>query len=173
MRLLILLSITFLSMLSPAGFGQKALQEQVSEPDFKSIGAPLPDFMFTDFESNIYTHESINKEKGLVLVLFNPTCDHCQDFAREVVKHKGELLPLADIVFVGASEMKPYLEKFSEETGLNTVPQVKVGAERSDLIKQLFEYKSLPQINVYNKQHKMVWKKNGGSTAAEVLLYLK
>lgn len=173
MKYVAFLVIAFSLSASTPIFSQQASQEQSSDKSAKDIGAPVPEFTFSDKESNVYTRDDLNKEKGVVVVLFNPTCDHCQDFAREVVKYQKELLPLADIIFVGAKDMKPYLEKFIDETGLNEVPEVKVGAERSDLIQDLFEYKSLPQINVYDKRHKMVWKKNGGSTAEEVLLYLK
>ncbi|QLH44842.1 MAG: hypothetical protein HWD58_04055 [Bacteroidota bacterium] len=45
------------------------------------------------------------------------------------------------------------LKGFSDGTGLSTLSNALVGGDNSDLTSEIFEYKGIPQIMIYNKDH--------------------
>ncbi|MNE99970.1 hypothetical protein D3C80_1987220 [compost metagenome] len=84
------------------------------------------------------------------------------------MKHKEQFAAIP-LVFIAAKDMKPYLEDFIKATGLKQLPHVMLGADRSDVIYQLYEFKALPQTNVYTEKHTLKYKHNGSVSAKELL----
>jgi hypothetical protein len=53
-------------------------------------------------------------------------------------------------------KFKEYLPGFMKKVHTMQFPQMQVGYDDSDFIKQTFLYESLPQINIYNDQRKLI-----------------
>lgn len=141
----------------------------IAETDYKANNAPLPNFSIETLEGKMITQDHFPAGKPLLVVLFNPTCEHCEDLGKDIVQHK-DVFANIPVVFIAAKDTKPYLEAYLKVTGLDKVPGVIVGADRSDVILQIYEYKTLPQTNIYNAQHQLQFKHNG-TIKAEELLY--
>lgn len=156
-----LLSASYIHAQKPSVAAEDSLER------YKQIDAPLPDFRIETADGKIKTAQDIPAEKAVV-VLFNPTCDHCQQLAQDIVKHK-EAFAKVPLVFIAAKDMKPYLDDFVQTTGLKQLPHAIIGADRSDVIYQLYEFKALPQTNVYTAKHHLAYKHNGTLSAKELL----
>lgn len=158
------LSITYVQ-------AQQANTEATEDLDrYKQMNAPVPAFRIETAEGQFHSEKDI-PAKSAIVVLFNPTCDHCQDLAKDMVKHKDEFAH-TPLMFIAAKDMKPYLNDFIETTGLKHIPQAIVGADRSDVIYQLYEFKALPQTNVYTEKGMLKYKHNGSITVKELLSVL-
>ncbi len=158
-----------LSMLSMTYVQAQQVSTAVTDDldQYKQISAPIPAFSIETSDGHFHSEKDI-PAKSAIVVLFNPTCDHCQDLAKDIVKHK-EKFEAISLVFIGAKDMKPYLDDFIKATGLKQLPHAIVGADRSDVIYQLYEFKALPQTNVYTEKHTLKYKHNGSISAKELL----
>jgi len=137
---------------------QPILMTQKSEKPDADIGATLVPFNVVTWDEKMYFDTSLAKDKPLVLVLFNPNCGHCQTSAKEFYKRIPEFKD-ANILFVTGDKLMGELPGFMKETELLPLPKTFViSADNSDLTKLLFEYKSIPQVMIYNK-NKILQKK--------------
>lgn len=134
---------------------------------YKQANAPIPSFRIETAEGQFHSEKDI-PAKTAVIILFNPTCDHCMDLAKDIVKNKKSFSNIP-LMFIAAKDMKPYLQDFKKATGLEQLPQAIVGADRSEVIYQLYEFKALPQTNVYTAKHTLQYKHNGSMTAKTLL----
>jgi hypothetical protein len=57
---------------------------------------------------------------------------------------------------VAAANMGPYLSYFTNNTKLDGTPLLQVGIDSSEYIDKTFNYESLPQINIYNKERRLI-----------------
>jgi hypothetical protein len=163
----ILLVSCALSFTLPAAFGQKkdkakaaATTTADSKINYKEVGAPLPALKIYTKEGKYLYDRDLANEANLIIMLFNPTCEHCEDQARSF-KENISLFKKSKIVLVAAANMGPYLSYFTNNTKLDSTPQLQVGIDSSQYIDKTFTYESLPQINIYNKERKLIKTYNG------------
>lgn len=123
--------------------------------DYKEIGAPMPPLRMFTREGTYLTNDDLKNDANLILMLFNPTCAHCED--QTVIFRKNlELFRKSNIVLMAASGMGPYLGYFTKGTKIDSIMKFQVGIDSSGYIDRAFNYKSLPQINVYDKERKLI-----------------
>ena len=142
-------------------FGQKKKNKDKSSAtvsdgiDYKAIGADLPPLKIYRRDGVYLTSESLNDGANLFIMMFNPTCDHCEDMTFKFKENIG-LFKKSQLVLVAAPSMGPYLGYFTNNTRLEVDSPIQVGLDSCDLIKRVYTYESLPQINIYNKERKLV-----------------
>lgn len=166
-KLLIILCLTGSVFIS---FGQKKKKNKseavattntdTAKIDYKALGSPMPDIRMLvskgkTMGSEIITPGSLSKKKNVLVMMFNPTCGHCQDETILFKKHidafqQTEMLLIADTV------MREYMEFFENVTRASEAPAIKVGLEQTGFINKAFIYKSLPQLNIYDRDRKLV-----------------
>jgi hypothetical protein len=128
--------------------------------NYKEIGAPMPPIkVFTD-DKRYIGNSDFDNQGSVVFMLFNPTCEHCEEETM-LLKENISLFKNIPLIFVAAPHMGPHLEYFTNNTRLKGTPYIKVGLDSSDYINNTFNYESLPQINIYNKERKLIKVFNG------------
>ena len=181
--ILMLLSILFSSipLCSDAQPGN-AISEAL-EKDYKLIGAPMPHFELRSIDGKIYTEQDLAAFEHLVLILFNPTCDHCIDLGKEIATSTEQFEKTA-LVFIAANGMEDYLKYFLERTGsdkamsdhilmgTDQTANAGLGNSLSVFLAQIFEFR-LPQVNIYNKERNLIFKRAGAVKLAEILPSIK
>lgn len=132
---------------------QKAGEVKLS---YREEGSILPPMRVIDTLKNEYTDKDF-RDNGhhLFMFLFNPTCGHCIDMAK-MMGDNSEYFKNNKVLFLAGSQMMPYLKSFYEATGLGKYPQIKVGIDSAKTVDNLYYYKSLPQINIYDKNSRLV-----------------
>lgn len=131
-----------------------------STPDYSAAyvkpkaapGAPLAEFNLLTAEQKLVLSRDLPADKPITLVLFNPGCGHCADVASSIKKN-AERFAGIQFVFITAMNQLELLKGFSDGTGLSTLSNALVGGDNSDLTSEIFEYKGIPQIMIYNKDH--------------------
>lgn len=140
--------------------------------DYKKPGAPMPAIRLVTAEQNIITDSSLRNDANLFVMLFNPTCEHCEDMTRALEKSIG-LFRQSQIVLMAAPMMGPYLEYFDKNTNYTQFPSLITGIDSSDFIKRTFTYEMLPQINIYGKDRRLIRIFTGLSTVDSLKPYIQ
>lgn len=128
--------------------------------NYKEVGAPMPPLramhlLGKNAGAEIYTSKDIPAKKNVLVMMYNPTCGHCQEETMMFMKNldafkNTEVLLLADTV------MREYIDFFNNTTKVFDTPELKMLLDQSGFIKNTFTYSALPQINIYNKDKKLV-----------------
>lgn len=122
--------------------------------DYKQIGSPMPPVRFIKDDGTIITNRTLSHKGSTMFIMFNPTCEHCQEEALYIIKDL-DVFKNTRILFTAAANMQPYLSYFEAVTHYQKYPKIEVGLDSAKFIDKTFHYMSLPQINIYNKEHKL------------------
>ncbi len=156
-----LLIVACLLLTTTPGLAQKSKRDKskktvsTTEQNYKAIGANLPPLKFYRRDGVYLTEKDLKKDAPLIIMLFNPTCDHCEDQTRLFQKHLG-IFTNSTLLLMAADKMGPYLGYFVNNTGADNFPSLQIGLDSSEYINKTFRYESLPQINIYDKQRKLI-----------------
>ena len=98
--------------------------------------------------------EVTKKKKPTVVIIFSPTCSHCQHQAEEITSHMKEL---KDVTFIFSTlypiqDMAQYISSY----GLDKFPNIFVGHDKGYMLGSFYKINSLPGIFVYNKKGKFI-----------------
>lgn len=134
-------------------------------PFYPPVRLLLPD------SSSWFTKADLPKKKPVMLVLFNPKCEHCQHETRELVsridQYKGVQIVMATTA--PFADMK----RFREEYGLTTLPNLTVGWDNSFFLPVYFDIHNLPFHAFYNKKLELISVFNGSMTVEKTLAELE
>ncbi len=112
-------------------------------------------FKITLVNGKTYSYSQLKKNTPTVLIYFSPTCEHCKDFTKELVKH-GKELEKTQIVMVGYEPIAE-VKKFDELFHVSSKPNFKIGTEGYTFIVQKFyNVQRFPYVVMYNKDMKLV-----------------
>lgn len=140
--------------------------------DYRALGSPLPAFRVVTAEGRVITDTIANGRGNFFLMLFNPTCEHCEDMTR-LLGANSALFQKSRIVLVAGSAMLPYLEYFEKHTHYPQFPILQVGVDSSGLIDRTYGYYSLPQINVYGPDRRLVRRFTGETPIDSLKPYIQ
>ena len=140
--------------------------------DYKAMGAPLPYMKMFTIDGKHITDKDLKNDANLLVMLFNPTCEHCQDQA-VILKENVELMKKSNILFLAAKGMGPYLSFFTSVTKLDSFTRFQIAIDSSNYIDKTYNYVALPQINIYNKERKLVKTLNGTNPIDSLRKYLE
>lgn len=131
-----------------------------SGADYKQPGASLPPFRIISKDSKDISGQLVNGN-NLMVIMFNPTCEHCEEQTRLLMKHVF-LFKKSKVLMLAAPMMTPHLEYFEAVVKFSEYPSTfTVSIDSADVLHKLFNYKDLPQINIYNGQQQLLRTFNG------------
>lgn len=169
---------TLLLLAAGAGFAQK--KDISKEYNYKMPGANIPPFEVKTTDGKMISNKDFEAYDKLMLILFNPGCDHCQHLAKDIVQHYDAFKDVA-IIYIGAKGVEAYIPDFIKETGLATVMNHKnifVGTDQtkksegqyeiSEFLYNLYEFR-LPQVNIYDKKRIMIHRSLGETEIGPII----
>jgi hypothetical protein len=137
--------------------------------DYKQMNAPLPKFSIFSFENKNITKDILQSGGNLVLIMFNPTCDHCEDETRLLIENIF-LFKKSKILLVAAPIQTPNIGYFDANVKFSQYPStITVSIDSAKVIEKIFTYKTLPQINIYDGKSMRLVKTFEGSTPLDSL----
>ena len=159
----------------------KPKEKQAAEIDYKETGASMPPIkvlLYEDSAKKSLTKEKVNPKGGkkadnvyltsedldnganLFVMMFNPTCSHCEDEAA-VLRNNIFLFKKTKLVLMANPGMKQYLPDFVNRQHLDEYPSFNIGIDSSDFINKTYLFQMLPQINIYDHDRKLLKIYNG------------
>jgi hypothetical protein len=121
---------------------------------YKSVGAPMPPLNVKTTEDKTLTSRDLRNKANLFLMIFNPLCDHCQ-LATQKIIGKIDALNKSHFVLIAAPDMKQYMPTFDSATHISKYPKLQVGYD-SLAIARLNTFMGLPQVNIYDRDRKLI-----------------
>jgi len=158
--------------------------------NFTNMGSPLPKFKLVTLPqgtsntengtavrkitipSKNIINDNVKNDANLLVMVFNPTCGHCEDQTDTLEKYIY-LFKKSNMVMVCAPTMGPYLEQFEKDHQTSQFPTLQIGMDASALIRKIFLYTNLPQINIYNKDRKLIKTFTGGAVIDSLRGYIQ
>lgn len=118
--------------------------------DYKQMDAPLPKFNIINYENKNITKEVLQSGGNLVMIMFNPTCEHCEEETKTLIENIF-LFKKSKILLVAAAIQTPNISYFDANVKFSQYPStITVSVDSAHVIDKLFTYKTLPQINIYD-----------------------
>lgn len=101
-----------------------------------------------------YTKENIPKKKAVMIMLFNPECEHCQHEAEQIVANKEDF---RNIHIIMATTYPIYrMKEFAEKYGLAQMENVVMAKDPYYLLPAFYEIRNLPYLAFYNKKGNLI-----------------
>ncbi|MEO7311920.1 MAG: redoxin domain-containing protein [Chitinophagaceae bacterium] len=115
----------------------------------------IPSFKLMRADSSFFQLQDIVKKKhATVVIIFSPTCSHCQHQAEEITSHMKDFENVNFIfsTLYPVQDMKTYINDY----GLDKFPNITVGHDKGYNLGTFYQISSLPGIFVYDKKGKLV-----------------
>lgn len=145
----LLLLLTFCLL----GFATYA--QMPGQPDYKKTGAAMPNFTIKKMDGSTFTKAQLKPGIPTIIYTFSPTCDHCEK-VMDTFRSRAAEFKNTQFVFVAEARQQPYLKDFISRKKLNQDQMFRnLGMDAGNLIYFLYEYKALPQVNVYNSKGRL------------------
>jgi thioredoxin-related protein len=126
-----------------------AQAQQPIEPEVKN---ERPVMTFTLLDGSKIDAQSLNEK--MVLILFQPDCDHCQQEAKQI-KNRLEAFKDYQLYFISSHPME-IIEKFAKDYGLYKKENVHFGATTVESVLDNYGAISAPSIYIYTKEGRLV-----------------
>ncbi len=144
-------AVIFLALsASPAALAQGA-----GAIDYRQLGAPMPPLRIVTDSGKVFTEKDVVPGENLFIMLFNPTCGHCEEAAR-LLGDNDSLFKDGQLYLMAASGMRPHLGYFEAVTHYKKHPVIRVGVDSSGFIEKTFNYQSLPELLIYDRNRRLV-----------------
>ncbi len=101
------------------------------------------------------TDKELNNGANLFVMMFNPTCLHCED-ATFKIEDNIKLFKKSKIVLLTGEKSKMYIPDFAQRHRIVRYPAMYIGYDSSTFIDDVFLYQTLPQLNIYNAERKLI-----------------
>ena len=111
-------------------------------------------------EDQYITEDDLNNGANLFVMMFNPTCSHCQD-ETAIIKTNIALFHKTQLALIANPQMKQYLPDFVNLLHVLDYPSMHVGIDSTGFIDKVFLFQMLPQIKIYNHNRKLIKTYNG------------
>lgn len=104
--------------------------------------------------TSFFTKEDLHKKKPVLLILFNPQCEHCQQQAKEMVKQKD----LFKNIQVVMSTTMPFdsMKVFYNKYQLSEMKDLVIGRDTQYFLPTFFHISNLPFLAFYDKKKELI-----------------
>lgn len=127
----------------------------------------VPSFKLLLMDSATFTYKyQLKKNKPVVVIWFNPDCDHCQHETKRITDSM-KLLKKVQFVFASYSKFEE-MKKFYEDYGLNKFKNIIYGRDVQYQLPRFYEVKFTPFVAVYGSDWKLIRVFEGGTTVANL-----
>lgn len=132
----------------------------------------LPEFRILQKDSlTWFTKKDIKPGKPVMIMLFSPDCEHCQEETNMLQANKKQLGDL-QIVMVTYQPLEK-MQKFYTEYKIANNPNIYMGRDVPYFFGPYYKARSIPFLAIYDKQQKLVRVYDGGAKIDKILEALK
>ncbi len=128
----------------------------------------LPDFQITAApDSNLFYSSSLKKNKPVVIIMFNPDCDHCQNETKELLAWRQEIKDLQIVMVSAAPFIK--VKEFYQDYNIASLANVKIGCDIEYKLVLTFRASSYPAIYIYDSKGTLSKAFVGGASIPDII----
>lgn len=128
-------------------FGQ---QDSLPLPPYKRFPT-IPPFKLLEIDSTSYfTKGDLKKNRAVLIILFNPDCDHCKHETEEILKNIDEF---KDIQIIMSTNMSfDMMKSFYEKYDLGKFENIIVGRDFQYILPSFYQIRFMPYLAMYDKK---------------------
>ena len=146
--------------------GSVFAQNQEQPPYLKN--PVLPDFKILQKDSSTwFSKKDLKPGKPVMIMLFSPDCDHCQQQTKMILERIKDLGDL-QIVMTTFQPMEK-MRKFYTEYAIAKYPTIRMGRDVSYFFGGFYKGRSIPYLAIYDRNQKLAKIYDGGATIDKLL----
>ncbi len=115
----------------------------------------LNEEVIQDKSKKMVTNKDVDNGANLLVMMFNPTCSHCEDQAERMEKNIA-YFSKSKMLLIATPNQSQYIPNFVKNFHTASYPSMIVGMDSSGFIDKVFLYQALPQINIYNADRMLI-----------------
>jgi thiol-disulfide isomerase/thioredoxin len=132
----------------------------------------LPEFRILQKDSLTWTtQKSLKPGKPVMIMLFSPDCEHCQQQMKIIQANKKQLAEL-QIVMATYQPMEK-MQRFYKDYKIAEFPNIYMGRDMFYFFGPFYMAKSIPFLAIYDKEHKLARVYEGGAKIDKILEAIK
>lgn len=144
-------------------------QYDTTPPYLKS--KTLPDFSLVSLDSVPFTQTVLASGKKIIVMLFNPECEHCQNQLQLLLSIR-EVADSANLILT-ATETLEKIKIFYNKFHLEKYPWVHIGKDYKYFFGGFYQPKTIPVLAFYNIKKQLVYFNQGNVKKKEITDALK
>lgn len=148
----------------------RSQENPAQDPPYKKHPFYPPVRLLLPDSTSWYSKEDLPKKIPVMLILFNPKCEHCQHETEELTREIGRYKNV-HIVMATTAPFEDMLA-FREHYGLSKFANIIVGRDTGFFLPVFFEIRNLPFHAFYNKKLELISVFNGSMTVEKTLTEL-
>jgi hypothetical protein len=121
----------------------------------KQVEKGIPPFDIQLVSGQHYKSTDLRKDQPLMLIYFDPTCEHCHVFISELLKKISLFkdVQIVMITYVPLDELKSYMSG----SELNKLPGIKVGTEGTTfVVRYFYNIMQFPYVALHKKDGTLI-----------------
>jgi len=148
-----LISITFFSF-SQSDSAKKSpsynQQDDVTLPPYKRFPTVPPLKLLLLDSTSYFTKQDLKKNKPVLIIVFNPDCEHCKHETEEIIKNIDSLKNVQIIM----ATIMPFdlMKSFYEKYDLQRFQNIIVGKDVQYTLPSFYQMHFMPYLAMYNKK---------------------
>jgi hypothetical protein len=129
-------------------------------PEYPPVKLLLPDSV------SFFTKDDLPKKSPVMLMMFNPQCEHCQHETEEMVKHIDDFKKIKVVMATSMNfdSMKAFIRKY----GLDQYENIVVGQDTHYFLFSFFQNRNLPFHAFYDRKKLLVKVFEGSVSSASI-----
>lgn len=145
-------------------------QQDTMKPAYQRYPV-IPGLQLFRSDSTKYINENLPAKKQLLLVLYSPDCDHCQQEAEQIVARKEDLHD-THIIMVTTFPISR-MNEFAEKYGLDKMENVVMAKDPYYVLLSFYAIRHFPYLALYDKKGKLIRTYEGSVSIDKVLQSFK
>jgi thioredoxin-related protein len=128
----------------------------------------VPPFKLLQTDSiSMFTKTDLKKNKPVLVILFNPDCEHCKHETDEIIKHIDDLKKVQIIMATMAphAAMKDFYAKYK----LGEFKNIKVGRDFQYMLPSFYSVRTLPYLAMYDQKGNLLTTFEGSMKIEELI----
>jgi len=128
----------------------------------------LPPFRLLKIDSTTYFSKAdVPKNKPVLLMIFDPNCDHCQHETEDILKNIDSFKNIQIVMSTNASLQ--LLREFYNRYDLASYKNITAGLEAQYFLVPFYDVKNLPYLAMYDKKGRLITT-HEGTTKIEMVI---
>lgn len=157
----------FIGFFLLVGIAAMAQTDSLQIPAYKRFPTLPPVKLLMLDSSSHFTKDDYAKKKDVLIILFNPDCEHCQKETKEIV----DSIDRFKNVQIVMATMMPFekMTKFNEDYKLANYKNIVVGQDDHYFLPVFYKVSNLPYLALYDKKGNLITTFEGAVPIHEVL----
>ena len=133
-----------------SGFSQTETNKAPYErfPEFPPFTLLMSD------SSSVMVNEKLPKKQPVLLILFNPDCEHCQHETEEITKRIEEFSKIQ--IVMATPVTVPIMNAFIDKYQLSKYKNIMVGQDHKMMMPTFFMIRNMPFLAFYNAKKELI-----------------